>query len=463
MLSMKKNLLTIASFLLCAGLMTQGFECGSAEFEGAKVYQQQKNYKEAIRLYEVELQKNPKNEEAWFRLGVVKGEVDDMEGMSDAFHRALKLDSAHAQEIHDIRYNHWATHLNAGVAFKNRASQDSTVYYEKAIAEYKKAVTAWPDTSLTYYYLGPMYVDLKEIDSAIACYQQSWDLTSDRGSYKNVGRLYVNQGMALKAEFDSANADKLKLQKDFLSIKKGSHKSELLGAFGEPAKKTRDRRDRKKEDWIYSQYGLDYTLEGEFVVAKTVLKPYDFKIDSTKYYAALAKFNKAIGIFESLKASDPKDTENLNLLLNAYVQANRIKEAIQAFKLAIENEPGSKLNHYILGILYRTIHDYDAAIAEFKEATMIDPEYADAIYDLGATYYNWGVEMKKTAQEKGNESTAYKEKFKEALPYFEKSSELKPDDPKIWDTLGTIYALLGQSESAMKALNHADELRKSGQ
>jgi tetratricopeptide (TPR) repeat protein len=459
---MEKNLVTIASFLLCAGLMTQGFECGSAEFEGAKVYQQQKNYKEAIKLYETELQKNPKNEEAWYLLGVVKGEVDDMEGMNDALDHALKLDSARASDIRDIRYNHWATHLNAGVALKNRASKDSTVYYEKAIEEYKKAIVAWPDTSLTYYYLGPMYIDLNEIDSAIACYQQAWDLTRDRGAYKNVGRLYVSQGLALKAIFDSTNADKLKLQKDFLSIKKGSHKNDLLSAFGEPTKKIKDRKNRKREDWIYGQYGLDYTLEGEFVAGKKVLKPYDLNIDSTKYHEAMAKFNKAVGIFESLKASDPKDTENLNLLLNAYVQANRIKEAIQAFKLAIENEPGSKLNHYILGILYRTIRDYDAAIAEFKEATMIDPEYADAIYDLGATYYNWGVEMKKAAQEKENESTAYKEKFKEALPYFEKSSELKPDDPKIWDTLGTIYALLGQSDKAMKALNQADELRKSG-
>jgi tetratricopeptide (TPR) repeat protein len=459
---MKNNLITITLFLLCAGLMIQGFECGSAEFEGAKVYQQQKNYKEAIRLYEAELQKNPKNEEAWYRLGVVKGELDDMEGMNDAFKHALNISNVDSVEIYNHRYNYWATHLNAGVAYKNRAGKDSTIYYDKAIDEYKKAIEAWPDTSLTYFYLGPMYVDKNELDSAIACYQQAWDLTHDRSAYKNAGRLYISEGAALKAAFDSTNADKLKLQKDFQSIRKGSHKSELLSAFGEPTSKSKDRKNAKKEDWIYSQYGLKYTLEGEFVATKTVLKPYDFKIDSTKYYAAMAKFNKAVAIFEALKASDPRDTENLNLLLNAYVQANRIKEAIQAFKLAIENEPGSKLNHYVLGILYRTIHDYDAAIAEFKKATEIDPEYADAIYDIGATYYNWGVEMKKAAQEKGEETTAFKEKFKEALPYFEKSSELKSEDPKIWETLGTIYALLGQQDKAMKALNQADELRKSG-
>ncbi len=459
---MKNNLITIALLLLCAGLVIQGFECGSTDFESGKLYQSQKNYKEAIRLFETELQKNPKNEEAWYRLGIVKGEVDDMEGMSRAFAQALSISKEHATEIHDYRYNYWANHLNAGVAYKNRASKDSAQFVDKAIEEYKKAISAWPDTSLTYYYLGPMYIDKNQIDSAIACYQQAWDLAHDRGAYKNVGRLYISQGSALKAEFDSTNADKLKLQKDMQSLKKGSHRSDLQSALGEPTKKVRDRKNSKKEDWTYSQYGLKFTLEGEFVATKTVLKPYDFQIDSTKYYAAMVKFNKAVEIFETLKTLDPKDTETLNLLLNAYFQADRIKEAIQTFKLAIENEPGSKLNHYVLGILYRTNHEYDAAIAEFKAATEIDPEYADAIYDIGATYYNWGVEQKKAAQEKGDESTAYKDKFKEALPYFEKSSELKPDDAKIWDTLGTIYALLGQKEKATKALDRAEAIRKTG-
>lgn len=476
-----RNIIALLLFLLCAGLITQGFECGSADFEGGKVYQQQKNYKEAIKLFESELQKNKTNEEAWFRLGVVKGEMDDMEGMNEAFIQARKLSDVHASEIHDIRFNHWATHLNAGVAYKNRASKDSTVFYDKAIDEYRKAVSAWPDTSMTYFYLGSMYVEKNDLDGAIACYQQSWDLTHDRGAYKNVGRLYISEGMILKNEFDTTNADKLRLQKDLAGIKKGSHRSDVLSAFGEPAKKTKDKKSPKKEEWTYNQYGLKYTFEGEFVSAKTVLKPYDLKIDSTKYAAALVKFNKAVDIFESLKASDPKDSENLNLLLNAYVQANRIKEAIEAFKLAIENEPGSKLNHYVLGILYRTIRDYDAAIAEFKEATMIDPEYGDAIYDLGATYYNWGVEEKRAAQEKGDESTAYKERFKAALPYFEKVSEIRKtnaqeaasrtghewyselnrQDAQTWETMGTIYALLGQQEKALKALDDADKIRKS--
>jgi tetratricopeptide (TPR) repeat protein len=152
----------------------------------------------------------------------------------------------------------------------------------------------------------------------------------------------------------------------------------------------------------------------------------------------------------------------LNLLLQAYYEANRSVEATKAFKLAVENEPGNKMNHYILGLLYRSVDDYDGAILEFNEAIRIDPNFNDAFYDIGATYYNWGVKMKKAAQEKGDESEEYKTKFQAALPWMEKVTKIKKDDAKIWETLGTIYALVGQTDKATKALDEADKLRKAG-
>jgi cytochrome c-type biogenesis protein CcmH/NrfG len=70
--------------------------------------------------------------------------------------------------------------------------------------------------------------------------------------------------------------------------------------------------------------------------------------------------------------------------------------------------------------------------------------------------------MKKAAQETGSESEEYKTKFQAALPWIEKVTRIKKDDPKIWETLGTIYALLGQAGDATKALDEADRIRKGG-
>jgi len=70
--------------------------------------------------------------------------------------------------------------------------------------------------------------------------------------------------------------------------------------------------------------------------------------------------------------------------------------------------------------------------------------------------------MKKASQEKGEESEAYKEKFQAALPWMIKVTEIRKDESRLWETLGTIYALLGQTDKATKALDEADKLRKAG-
>ena len=49
---MKRNIFSLFFALLLAGFITQGFQCGSPDFTGAKVQEQNKNYREAAKLYE---------------------------------------------------------------------------------------------------------------------------------------------------------------------------------------------------------------------------------------------------------------------------------------------------------------------------------------------------------------------------------------------------------------------------
>jgi tetratricopeptide (TPR) repeat protein len=460
---MKSNVYYLLFALLLVGLSTQGFQCGSPDFTGAKVQEQQKNFPEAAKLYEKEVQKNPTNFEAWFRLGRVRGvQLKDYAGMNQAFNESKKLSNQFASDIHAIRGYLWVQAINSGVGYKNRATSDSMQYYDNAIQEYKTAITIWPDTSITYLYLAAAYKTKGDNENAIVNLTKIWQMDHDKDVYKSVGRTYVQQGLDKKEQFTKANAEKLKLQKYLKEIDKGSFKSEVTQAFGPPDSQKKDKKNSKKEEWTYNQYGMTLTFEGERVVNKKIDKPFELKIDSTKYFAAIEEFNKAVDVFEAIKQEDPKDNENLNLLLQAYYEANRSVEATKTFKLAVENEPGNKMNHYILGLLYRSVNDYDGAIAEFNEAIKIDPNFSDAFYDIGATYYNWGVKMKKASQEKGDENEEYKAKFQQALPWMEKVTEIKKDDAKIWETLGTIYALLGQTEKATKALDEADKIRKAG-
>jgi len=477
---MKNNFTYFVLALLLAVSMIQG--CGSSDFTAAKLKEQSKDYKEAAKYYEKELQNNPSNHEAWFRLGRIRGEeLNDYEGMAAAFREAEKLSpGVYTNDIRIYRYKAWAQHINDGVAFNKRASADSLLYYDKAIEEYKKSVVIWPDTSLTYFFLAQAYQGKGDIENAILSQKKVWELDHDMDAYKRVGRFMIQQGLEKKEQFNLANADGLRIQKNLKEIDKGSYKSDVMRMFGEPDSKMKNKKNSKREDWNYNRYALTLIMEGEKVVEK-IEKKIDLKIDSTKYYEAIVQFNNAVDVFEAIKKENPKDNENLNLLLQAYYEANRIHEATSAFKLAVDNDPGSKMNHYILGLLYRMVDNYDGAIGEFNEAVKIDPNFSDAFYDLGATYYNWGVKIKKEAQEKGDESKSYKKKFEEALPWMLKVTEIKiknaqeaaskegkdwhtqllPEDARVWNTIGTIYALLGQSEQAMKALDEADKIRKT--
>jgi tetratricopeptide (TPR) repeat protein len=465
-----KNISTIASAIVLAfAVMTQGFQCGSPEFSGAKLRIQQKDYKGAIALLEKEVQKNPTNEDAWFLLGELDADQGDYAGMNIAFAQTLKLSDKHAVQIHNMRYNRWGQHVNDGVSDLSRASADSMQFYDSAVNQFKMAEEIWPDTSLTYKYLGIAYYNKADFPKSLAAFREAWERGKDLESLKRVGAIYFSQGMKLDDKFETVNADSLRILKRLGEIKTGVHKNDVMAAFGAPdevkkmeAPRSKKRRKKaevsSKEQWTYKNLGLTLEVDGERVVG--VSKAREPKIDSTYHLQALAKYDSAESVFENVKQVNPKDNDNLNLLLQAYVKSGRIKEAIQTFQIAVTNDPNNKINHYILGILFRTDGEFEQAIAEFKTALSLDPGYNDALYDVGATLYNWGVQILKDAEAKGIETVEYKAKFEAALPYLEKVSSAKKDEPQVFETLGTIYARLGEKDKAMKAFDEADWLHK---
>lgn len=507
---------------LISFLLFQGFQCGSPEFTGAKVQMQQKNYKEAIRLLELEVKKNPQNEEAWYFLGGLKADEGEYEGMNEAFDEALKISNLHARDIHTLRFSKWGLHLNAGVNYLERASSDSAEFFEKSIKEFNDAIRAWPDTGLTYRYLGYAYNNKGDLDGAAKAFQKAWELGKDVESVKRLGRIYLMKGNELKTKFESSNGENLRLVKTMDEIKKTTRKNDVMRVLGAPDKVRKGPRGTKKEDWDYNSYNMTISIDGEKVVNRTFTKSFSVKVDSTSYLAAMKEYDRAIEALEKAKNTDPAmraatiaqgmteaeiktilaepasrtqgvfeklsvtvwsypsfetsvyfdqgivkgvvrpapDNEVLNMMLSAYVESNRVPEATREFKQAVANDPTNATNHYIMGVLHRTMGDFDDAVASFKRAAELDTSNVDALFDLGATYYNWGVDLIRAAEDKEERSEEYRSKFEAALPYMEKVANKKVTDAQVWETLGTIYARLGQQDKAVKAFDKADKIRQ---
>ena len=148
---MKRNIFSLFFALLLAGFITQGFQCGSPDFTGAKVQEQNKNYREAAKLYEKEVQKNPANFEAWYRLGRLRGmELNDFAGMTQAFRESEKLSPAFSSDIHALRGHFWVQFINSGVNNKNRATERNAV--------------SWTFLSHLFYFFRPRFQLLNALD-----------------------------------------------------------------------------------------------------------------------------------------------------------------------------------------------------------------------------------------------------------------------------------------------------------
>ncbi|MDL2265821.1 tetratricopeptide repeat protein [Parabacteroides sp. OttesenSCG-928-G21] len=145
-------------------------------------------------------------------------------------------------------------------------------------------------------------------------------------------------------------------------------------------------------------------------------------------------------------AKFPDEKYFLMVLINNYIYSNRNEQAIDFLNKAITSEPTNPQLYDVLGRVYETgLNDVENAEKYFQKALEVDPNYTEALIDLGRVYYNKGVHV----QEEANmlsDNTKYqeevakaKEYYNKALPYFVKARETKPDEREVLVALRGIY------------------------
>ena len=142
----------------------------------------------------------------------------------------------------------------------------------------------------------------------------------------------------------------------------------------------------------------------------------------------------------------PEEKYYLLSLINNYIYSNRNEEAIQYLNTAIANEPNNAQLYDVLGRVYESgLKEYDKAEQNFSKALEIDPNYTDALSNLGRVYYNQGVNKLADAN-MINDAKLYQEElekakdlFKKAMPYFQKVREMNTEDRDAMVALRSIY------------------------
>lgn len=96
------------------------------------------------------------------------------------------------------------------------------------------------------------------------------------------------------------------------------------------------------------------------------------------------KFQDAVRIFSQSKSFADNARIRIDLAV-AYLQMNEIERALEEAKAAVESDPKNAYARYILGNIYFTKEDYEAALPQLEKVLIIAPNF-DAARALGLTY-----------------------------------------------------------------------------
>jgi tetratricopeptide (TPR) repeat protein len=289
--------------------------------------------------------------------------------------------------------------------FKDNIEQSKQYYwttlFNRGVKSYQEGVNSQnEDSSQVHFSKAANY-----FETAINIIPDSTD------AYKNLAFVYINT-----REYDKA---------------------------AEPLKKLKD-----KEKSVES-----YQFLGE------ILYEQGNKLKENDSTAAMNSYNEAIKVLEEGRKIYPNEPKILLALSNSYIAANKLDVAKDVFKAGVEAEPGNKYYRYNYGVLLLGAEEYAEAEKQFVKAIEIDPDYENALYNLGVTYVKWGTHLNELADQKGETSEEYKVKYQMALPHLEKVTQMKSDDAVLWELLGKVYTVLGMQDDAINAFNKADELR----
>jgi tetratricopeptide (TPR) repeat protein len=172
-------------------------------------------------------------------------------------------------------------------------------------------------------------------------------------------------------------------------------------------------------------------------------------LDLSRLYTMQKDTTKAIRYAAEGAAKFPNDAALATQEIELSLMAGKQKEVITKIEAQEQKDPKNKLFPFYLGIAYNAANDNEKAMAAYKRAIAIDPQFGDANLNLGGLYLNKGIDLYNTAnklpQNKQKEYDAMMKQataqFDSAFPYLEKAVEVNPKSRLALDNLKTYYII----------------------
>lgn len=348
--------------------------------------------------------------------------------------------------------------------------------WDKALETLQAEVEKNPQSDEGYYLLGTVYSELEKTDEMINAFDKSlaisdkyeksikeyrtfqWANNFNRGvslfqrgtktTDKDSSTMYYNLAIeayqrAIILEPDSAETYR-NLAFAYLTTGKAEESIEPL--------KTLINLEQAEE-------GYQYLGEVYYTLGANLMSDYQNSKNVADSVQAMSYLENSISTLNDGLQKYPENPDMQVAITSSYIATGKIDVAINSAAKLVENDPLNKTYRYNYGVLLLNAEQYEGAETQLKKAIEIDPDYENAIYNLGVTYVKWGTAINKEAEKQGLISEDYKKKYEAALPYLEKVVEVDPTNVAIWELLGKVYSVLGMTDDANNAFKKADELR----
>ena len=247
----------------------------------------------------------------------------------------------------------------------------------------------------------------------------------------------------------------------YKKIDVGSDTNEIVKLMGRPIKISKVTISKVLYDeWVYKNKLYLFLEYGKVSNYNT-----DSIVANNKY------FDEGIKIVQKGIAAFPNENSIVISEVNLYLTAGKFDEAKSVLEKLKEKDPSNPSIYFAIGNAYFDqynnesnkldvrINAYQEAIKSLQKTIELKSDHFDAIYMLGAIYFNEGIRVEKESEKLINDLTLYnkeKEKFdllyKQATENLEKANQLKPDDYNTLLALKKLYSKLNMTDK-YKAIN----------
>jgi tetratricopeptide (TPR) repeat protein len=163
-------------------------------------------------------------------------------------------------------------------------------------------------------------------------------------------------------------------------------------------------------------------------------------------------------VLSAARAKYPKDTELLRGEVNQLLGEEEYAEAEQLLISLTENDPKNESVWFVLGVTYEKLKKTTEEVEAYKKSIALKPDYYDALFNLGAAYYNKGVAVLKECDKiPPREAAKYddcvaksKVDFGNAVSHLETAYNLKSTDKDVISALMEAYARMENMEGVKR-------------